>query len=77
MIRLLDLKNTKKKMLFDPSVEANIYKLPPWLIIGEDDDPQFSDTHEFLLYTPRFEDPHSRASFGDVDSVRRTYSIGR
>lgn len=63
-------RNEKKKILFDP-LEANIYKLPPWLIIGEDDVPQFSDTHKYLLYTQMFKYPHSRASQSEIDSFRR------
>ncbi|GKB95153.1 hypothetical protein Tco_0981290 [Tanacetum coccineum] len=38
-------------------------------LIPEDEEPQFSDTYEYLIYTPRFKDP--RASSAEVDSIRR------
>ncbi|GKF68431.1 hypothetical protein Tco_0198110 [Tanacetum coccineum] len=38
-----------KELFLDPSVQANLYQLPLWLLIPEDEEPQFSDTYEYLI----------------------------
>nr|GEY27972.1 reverse transcriptase domain-containing protein [Tanacetum cinerariifolium] len=53
IIRLVDLKNMGKELFLDPSVQANLYQLSPWMLVLEDEEPQFSHTYEYLIYTPR------------------------
>ncbi|GKF05755.1 hypothetical protein Tco_0036423 [Tanacetum coccineum] len=50
----------------DPASESTIHRYI-WPV--DDEEPQFFDTYEYLIYTPRFEDP--RASSAKVDSIRR------
>ncbi|GKE96566.1 polyadenylate-binding protein 7, partial [Tanacetum coccineum] len=50
----------------DPAPESTIHR---HIWPDSDEEPQFFDTYEYLIYTPRFEDP--RASSAKVDSIRR------